>query len=169
VEVIPEHVSAGVMLTIDPVTGDKSQIVIEAAYGLGAAVVNSEVTPDRFDVDKVTLEIRSREVARKSVAYRFDSERPGIRLEPVADSEQAQACLSDDDVVRIAGLGKQIEQAMGAAQDIEWAIGPEREIFLLQTRPETVWSQRSRPSIAAAGSSVMDRILQSMRGARARP
>jgi pyruvate,water dikinase len=158
--------AAGVMLTIDPVTGDRSQIAIEAAYGLGAAVVNGEVTPDRFSVDKVTLEIRSRAIARKSVAYRFDLAQQGIRLEAVADAEQTQACLSDDEVVQIAALGKRMERAMGAPQDIEWAVGPGREVFLLQARPETVWSQRPRPSIAAAGSTVMDRILESM---RARP
>jgi phosphoenolpyruvate synthase/pyruvate phosphate dikinase len=158
--------AAGVMLTIDPVTGDRSQIAIEAAYGLGAAVVNGEVTPDRFGVDKVTLEIRSRAIARKSVAYRFDPAQSGIRLEAVAEAEQAQACLSDDEVVHVATLGKRMERAMGTAQDIEWAVGPGREVFLLQARPETVWSQRPRKPIAAAGSTVMDRILESM---RARP
>ena len=159
---VPAEV-AGVMLTIDPLTGDRSQIAIEASYGLGAAVVNGEVTPDRFGVDKVTLEIRSRALARKSVAYRCHPGHPGTRLEPVADDEQRQPCLSDQEVIEIATLGKRMERAMGAAQDIEWAIGPGREIFLLQARPETVWSQKPRPSIAAAGSTVMDRILQNMR------
>src|SRR5438132_9180812 len=61
---VPAEV-AGVMLTIDPVTGDRSAITIEASYGLGAAVVNGEVTPDRFCVDKVSFEIRSRAVGGK--------------------------------------------------------------------------------------------------------
>jgi len=158
--------AAGVMLTIDPVNGDPSGIVIEASYGLGAAVVNGEVTPDRMCVDKVLLEIRQRSTGTKSVAYRFDSSAQGTRLEPVAPEQQAQPCLSDAEIIHLASLGKKMERAMGQAQDIEWAIGPgvsgAREVFLLQARPETVWSQKPRKPLASAGSSVMDRILQSM-------
>jgi rifampicin phosphotransferase len=165
--------AAGVMLTIDPVTGDPSGIVIEASYGLGAAVVNGEVTPDRFCVDKVLLEIRSRSPGTKSVAYRFDPSRQGTRLEPVPAELRAQPCLTDAEIIQLAGLGKQMEHAMGRPQDMEWAIGPgasgTREMFLLQARPETVWSQKTRPPLAAAGSSVMDRILQSMSARSQRP
>jgi phosphoenolpyruvate synthase/pyruvate phosphate dikinase len=159
--------AAGVMLTIDPVNGDRSQISIEAAYGLGAAVVNGEVTPDRFSVDKVTLEIRSRAIETKGQAYRFDPAEQGTRLTPVPPDQQSQPCIDDAEVIQLATLGKRMEQAMGRAQDMEWAIGRaasgEREVFLLQARPETVWSQKPHPPVASAGSSVMDRILQSMR------
>jgi phosphoenolpyruvate synthase/pyruvate phosphate dikinase len=159
--------AAGVMLTIDPVNGDRSQISIEAAFGLGAAVVNGEVTPDSFRVDKVTLEIRSRTIATKGQAYRFNPAVQGVRLAPVPPDQQSQPCIDDAEVIQLATLGKRMEQAMGRAQDMEWAIGRaasgEREVFLLQARPETVWSQKPSTPLAAAGSSVMDRILQSMR------
>lgn len=56
---------------------------------------------------------------------------------------QDQPCFTDAEIVELARMGKQMEQAMGRAQDIEWAIGPGREIFLLQARPETVWSQKT--------------------------
>jgi rifampicin phosphotransferase len=138
---VPAEV-AGVMLTIDPINGDRSAIIIEAAYGLGAAVVNGEVTPDRFCVDKDTLGIRSRALGDKHIAYRFDPAVEGTRVQPVPPRDQRQQCLSDDEVVHLARLGMRMEQAMdGQPQDLEWAIGPSREIFLLQTRPETVWSQ----------------------------
>jgi rifampicin phosphotransferase len=134
--------AAGVMLTIDPINGDRSAIIIEAAYGLGAAVVNGEVTPDRFCVDKDTLGIRGRALGDKHIAYRFDPAVEGTRVQPVPPRDQRQPCLSDDEVVHLAQLGKRMEHAMkGQQQDLEWAIGPRREIFLLQTRPETVWSQ----------------------------
>jgi pyruvate,water dikinase len=159
--------AAGVMLTIDPVNGDRSRIAIEAAYGLGAGVVNGEVTPDRFAVDKVTLEIRSRAIATKAEAYRFDAAVQGTRREPVPPDEQTEPCIDDAEVIHLATLGKRMEQAMGHAQDMEWAIGrgasDEREVFLLQARPETVWSQKPRAPLAGAGLSVMERILQSMR------
>ncbi len=134
--------AAGVMLTIDPVSGDRSTITIEASYGLGAAVVNGEVTPDRFCVDKGTLGIRTRALGDKHMAYRFDPAVAGTRTAPVPPQQRRQPCLSDAEVVQLAELGKRMEHAMaGHAQDMEWAIDPSREIFLLQARPETVWSQ----------------------------
>jgi pyruvate,water dikinase len=159
--------AAGVMLTIDPVNGDRSAIAIEASYGLGAAVVNGEVNPDSFCVDKVTLEIRARVLGFKKVAYRFDPGIQGTAREPVPANEQAQPSISDAEAIALAGLGKRMEQAIGRAQDMEWAIGRgesgEREIFLLQARPETVWSQKPQPPLAPSGSTVMERILDTMR------
>ena len=157
--------AAGVMMTLDPVTGDRSQITIEGSFGLGEAVVAGEVTPDRYCVDKVTLEIRSRALAAKHVAYRFDPEFGEVRLVDVPAEEQELACLTDEEVVEVASLGKRVERALGHPQDIEWAIGPgasAREVFLLQTRPETVWSQKSREAPAAAGSSALERMVQAM-------
>jgi phosphoenolpyruvate synthase/pyruvate phosphate dikinase len=155
--------AAGVMLTIDPITGDRSAITIEASYGLGAAVVNGEVTPDRFCVDKVTLDIRSRALGGKEVAYRFDPAVEGTRVMPVPPSQRRQACMTDSEVIELAKLGKRMEQAMGGrAQDMEWAIGTSREIYLLQARPETVWSQMQSTSQAEPGSTVMDRMLNMM-------
>jgi pyruvate,water dikinase len=137
--------AAGAMMTLDPVTGDRSQITIEGAYGLGEAVVAGEVNPDRYAVDKVTLEIRSRTVGMKHVAYRFDPALGEVRLDEVPPEEQPLPCLSDDEIVEIATLGKRVERSLGRAQDVEWAIDGSREVHLLQTRPETVWSQKHAP------------------------
>jgi phosphoenolpyruvate synthase/pyruvate phosphate dikinase len=134
--------AAGVMLTLDPVTGDRSQITIEGSYGLGEAVAAGEVNPDRFAVDKVTLEIRSRTLSAKHVAHRFDPGAGEVRLVGVPAEQQELPCMSDEEVVEVATLGKRVERALGAPQDLEWAIGPGREVHLLQTRPETVWSRR---------------------------
>jgi pyruvate,water dikinase len=74
--------------------------------------------------------------------------------------------MSDEEVLELAALGKRIEQATGRPQEMEWAVGPgptgPRAIFLLRARPETVWSQKTRQPLTRAGSTVMDRILQSM-------
>jgi pyruvate,water dikinase len=151
-EMVPAD-AAGVMLTLDPITGDSSAIMIEAAYGLGAAVVNGEVDPDRFVVDRQQLSIRSREIGTKTVAYRFDPSSRESRRETVPTHLQSQPCVTDAEILQLASLGNQMEQAMGRAQDIEWAIGPAgrdsgRQVFLLQARPETVWSQKSAPITA---------------------
>jgi pyruvate,water dikinase len=158
--------AAGAMATIDPITGDPSQITIEGSFGLGTAVVGGDVTPDRYCVDKVTLEIRSRTLAPKLVADRFDAELAEVRRVDVPVEEQELACLADEEVVELASLGKRVERALGAPQDIEWAIGPgvtgAREVFLLQTRPETVWSYRPRELPVASGSSPLERIVRAM-------
>ncbi len=137
--------AAGVMMTLDPLTGDRSTITIEAAYGLGAAVVNGEVTPDRFCVDKAQLSIALCTAGDKAVAYRFDARAQAVAAAPVERALRTRACLSNEEVIELARLGKRMEEAMGRPQDIEWAIGPgdagPRELFLLQARPETIWSK----------------------------
>jgi pyruvate,water dikinase len=154
--------AAGVMITIDPVTGDRSQISIEACYGLGAAVANGEVNPDRFAVDKVTLELRAAALGQKAVAYRFDAAAGEIRLYDVPGAERAVACVSDDELRALAGIGKRLEESRGCPQDIEWAIDGRRELFLLQSRPETVWSRKPGRPRASPGSDVMTRLVDSM-------
>jgi phosphoenolpyruvate synthase/pyruvate phosphate dikinase len=158
--------AAGVLLTLDPLTGDHSQVTIEAAYGLGTAVVEGEVTPDRFAVDKVTMELRSRSVGEKAFAYRFDPAAGRVVRVEVPEALRARPCLDDAEVIELAGLGKRVERALGVPQDVEWAVGPPapgtvggRELWLLQARPETVWSRRPRQAVAPPGSSAMDRML----------
>jgi pyruvate,water dikinase len=161
--------AAGVLLTLDPLTGDRSQVTIEAAYGLGVAVVEGDVTPDRFAVDKVTMELRSRTVGEKAFAFRFDPAAGRVARVEVPGDLRARACLDDDEVIELAGLAKRVEQALGTPQDIEWAVaspGPgqegteaRREVWLLQARPETVWSRRPRQAVGPPGTSVMDRML----------
>ena len=131
--------AAGVLFTANPMNG--------------AAVVNGEVNPDRVYVDKELLEIRSRSIGTKTVAYRFDPATQGTRLEDVPRELQNKPCVSDAEIIELARLGKRMEQAMGCSQDIEWAIGAgaggAREVFLLQCRPETVWSQKAAQLLRA--------------------
>jgi phosphoenolpyruvate synthase/pyruvate phosphate dikinase len=162
---VPASVS-GVMLTVDPVTGDPSQITIEASFGLGLAVVSGEVTPDRYAVDKVAMSVRDRVAHDKHHAYGWDEAANQVRLTAVPADQREVLCLSDEEVLAIAGLGKRLERALGAPQDVEWALGPgaagERELFLLQTRPETVWARRRGRQVAAPGTTLMERMLKTM-------
>src|SRR6185312_11050681 len=87
--------AAGVMMTLDPLTGDRSTITIEAAYGLGAAVVNGEVTPDRFCVDKAQLNIALCAPGDKAVAYRFDARAQAVARVPVERTLRTRTCLAD--------------------------------------------------------------------------
>jgi len=139
--------TAGVTFTMNPVTGDPNQIVIEGNYGLGESVVSGAVTPDNFVVDKKTLNIIEKRISKKTVQYiRDTSTGKTVRME-VPLNRQGQPCLSDEEILKLAELAKRIEQLYGTAQDIEWAIDRDLPFpdntFIVQSRPETVWSVKA--------------------------
>ncbi len=137
--------SAGVMFTIHPVTGERDKIVIESAWGLGEAVVAGKVTPDEFIVDKNTLRILEKRISKKEIAIVFD-EKGGTKTITLPPDKAEAPSLSDDEVVKLAEYGKKIEAHYGRPMDIEWAIdseiAPPNNIFIVQARPETVFSTR---------------------------
>lgn len=150
--------AAGVMFTLSPVTGDRSIITVEASWGLGLAVVGGEVTPDRWVVDKIGLTVLDRTVADKHIEYR-DGHRPS----PVPPQRRTQPCLHDDEVVALARLGKRLEREHGCPQDIEFAFDGD-DLVLLQRRPETVWSNRSRRPPFPAGQDTTSWISGAVTG-----
>jgi pyruvate,water dikinase len=140
---------AGVMFTLNPVSGDPSSIAIDASYGLGTTVVGGDVTPDSFLVSKVTREIVRSDIGEKAVECVPD---PGGRtiVRAVDDERRARLCLVPEEVAALAELGRRVERHFGRPQDIEWAIDRSLdELFLLQARPETVWSNRRKPVATA--------------------
>ena len=158
--------AAGVMFTLDPLNGDRSKIVMEACWGLGEGVVKGDVTPSRFTVDKVTLEIVKREIAPQAEEYRFDPTANAVRLMALAPERGQTACIEDAEALALAGLAKRIEGHRGAAQDIEWAIGAEGEVRVLQVRPETVWSQRESAGLVSESRSAVGHVLARLSGGR---
>jgi len=142
--------SAGVMFTLNPLNGDRTKIAINASWGLGEAVVAGEVTPDEYWVDKVTFDIVKRTVSPKTVECVPNPHLREVTLVPVPEDRQTQPCLTDDEILELARLGKRIERHYGRPQDIEWAVDRDlpfpENVVILQSRPETVWSQkRSEP------------------------
>jgi pyruvate,water dikinase len=152
--------AAGVMFTLDPISGDRSKIVIEACWGLGEGVVSGDVTPDRHRVDKVTLELLGSEIAAKLQEHRFDAERNAVVLADVPADRRDASCLETEQVIRLAELAKRIERHRGAPQDIEWAVDQGGNVRVLQVRPETVWSRRPAKSVVGGGGAKgVDRVL----------
>jgi len=139
--------AAGVIFTLNPVTGDTSQIVIEGNYGLGEAVVSGSVTPDDFVVDKTSMRIVERRLAKKTVQYIRDLKTGHTVHEEVPAEMQELPCVTDEEVLRLAELAKRIEKHYGQPQDIEWAIDRDlsspKSMFIVQSRPETVWSMKA--------------------------
>jgi pyruvate,water dikinase len=158
--------TAGVMFTIHPANGDRSVIVIDSNFGFGESVVSGEVTPDHFVVNKVTLDIIARTISHKQLCYTVDPKTQTSRAIEVPFERQNVQSLIDDEITELAWMGKQIEKHYGRPMDIEWAVDKDLpsggNIFILQARPETVWSVKRRPALAAFGGSAMDYILCGM-------
>ena len=138
---------AGVMFTINPVTGDRNEIVIEGNYGLGETVVSGVVNPDDFVVDKDTTKIKERRIARKTVEYIRDPKTgKTVHLEVPVDKQKV-TCVSDQEILTLAELAKRIEKHYNKPMDIEWAIDQDlsfpQNMFIVQARPETVWGSKA--------------------------
>jgi pyruvate,water dikinase len=144
--------AAGVLMTLEPVTGDREVIYIEGTYGLGEGVVRGDVGVDRHWVTKSSNTVQRCEIETKSQSHRIDVDRGVVGLADVDEELRNLACLSEREVLEVAALGHQVEQAFGAPMDIEWAMDHARQVYLLQARPETVWSRRSAttPSVPMA-------------------
>lgn len=136
---------AGVMMTLEPTTGDPSRVYIEGAFGLGESVVRGDVSPDCYTVDKPQRRIRSKVIGSKSVAHRFDADLGAVRLTAVPPEQAGRSALSDGEIRELANLAIQAETDFGEHLEMEWAIGRcadrARALYLLQCRPETVWSK----------------------------
>jgi pyruvate,water dikinase len=103
---------SGVMFTVDPVHGRKDRMVVEAARGLGEAVVSGETTPDNYTLSREGIVKRSK----------------------IVDVERV---LTDDECAALARMGQKLAQLHGGPQDIEWAFDADGELYLLQSRPIT--------------------------------
>jgi pyruvate,water dikinase len=137
--------TSGVAFTLNPINGDRSQVAIDASWGLGEAVVSGSVTPDNFLVDKVMGEITSRVISDKTIEHVLDADDHIVERE-VEEERRTAPSLSDDEVRAVAALARRAEKHYGRPQDVEWAIDPAlpagENVVLLQSRPETVWSRK---------------------------
>ena len=139
---------AGVAMTLNPLDGDRTRIVIDSSWGLGETVVSGLVTPDNYTVEKVLMEVMDRKISDKHIELVGDAA-AGCAIErPVDDARRHITSLSDQEILAIARLAKQLEVQKGCPQDLEWALDadlPDGENLLaLQSRPETVWSQKKK-------------------------
>ncbi len=143
--------AAGVMFTLNPTNGDPSKVVIEGSWGLGETVVSGEVNPDKFVVDKVVREVNERTISTKHIECLFDIDKNEVVHAEVDQEMQCTCCLEDDEIAELVDTAKVIESHYGKAMDIEWAIDKDlsfpENVFIVQARPETVWSQRRKGSL----------------------
>ena len=143
--------AAGVLFTLNPTDGDISKVVIEGSWGLGETVVSGSVNPDKFVIDKVMGEINERRISTKHIECVFDVEKGETVDADVDEDMQCTCCLEDREIKELVKTAKAIEAHYGRAMDIEWAIDKDfsfpENVFIVQARPETVWSQRKKESV----------------------
>lgn len=165
--------AAGVMFTLHPVTGDRDKIVIEGNWGLGEAVVSGSVTPDEWVVDKNTLEILEKRIVEKDVEYIRDIATGKTIHSKVPQERREIPCLTEEEVKELAKLAIKIEKHYNHPQDIEWAIDRDlpfpQNVFILQSRPETVWSLKGEERIKKKEEKVVSEKKVVVRGLPASP
>jgi pyruvate,water dikinase len=166
VQKIVDARAAGVMFTLNPVNGDPSKVVIEGNWGLGETVVSGEVNPDKFVVDKVTKVIE-RTISQKGTECIFDPEKGMVCHLDIPHERQEMQCIEDEEILELARYARRIEEYYGCPQDIEWAIDKDKpfplNIFLVQSRPETVCSQQKKEPVLGKKSAydlLMEKALQ---------
>ncbi len=133
---------SGVMFTANPVTSDTNQIMINASWGLGEAVVSGTVTPDEYVVDKNTKEVVEKHIADKLVMIVRKDEGVGTVKVEVKDylgpEYVNKQCLTDDEILQLVDYGMKIESLYGSHQDIEWGFDKDtKRLYILQARPIT--------------------------------
>lgn len=136
--------AAGVMFTVNVATGDDENILIEGAWGLGEYVVQGTVTPDNYTVEKAGHKIIEKNVNTQDIKLvrkaGGDCEEQVVPLD-----EQNMQKLTDEQILELAGYAKKIEAHYGCYMDMEWGVDErDNKIWILQARPETVWSRRNK-------------------------
>jgi pyruvate,water dikinase len=159
--------AAGVMFTLNPTDGDLSKVVIEGSWGLGETVVSGSVNPDKFVVDKIIMETTERTISTKHIECVFDADKGETVEAPVDEEMQGFCCLDDREVKGLVEMANHIEKHYGRPMDIEWSIDKDLDfpdnMFIVQARPETVWSQRQKKSVLGKKSGYQLLMDQAMK------
>jgi rifampicin phosphotransferase len=135
---VPAEVS-GILFTANPITGSRDELVVNASYGLGAAIVSGEVSPDTYVVDRESLAPKETRLGTKEVmiiAGGQGMEGEGTKKQSVPAARRGEAALTARLLGELAALGLRVEELFGLPQDIEWAVA-DGSMWLLQARPIT--------------------------------
>ncbi|MBQ0059600.1 MAG: hypothetical protein KBS83_06570 [Lachnospiraceae bacterium] len=127
---------SGVMFSVNPINKAADEVLMEAAWGLGEAVVQGIVNPDNYVVNKNDYSFKMKYVASKDIMVIRASERGGSKEVPVPENIKNDPVLTDDEVRQLVDLAIKAEQYYGKPQDLEWAFEDGR-MYLLQSRPIT--------------------------------
>ena len=138
-EMVPAE-SAGVLFTVNPLTGNQDEMLVNATWGLGESLVAGRVNPDSLVLDKVSGEIIESEYGDKALMTAAAA--TGTVEVPVPEDQQTLPAINAKEAADLAALCRQVEAIFGTAQDIEWALAGGR-IYLLQSRPVTALASQA--------------------------
>jgi pyruvate, water dikinase len=145
-----ESDKSGIMFSLDPVTNDKSKVVIEAIFGLGEMIVQGAVTPDHYEVDKKSDEITVKTVhTQEKTMYKKGPRNVEVNL---SHEKGSKIKLTDSEILALADLSKKLEKHYYFPQDSEWAIEG-KNVYIVQTRPVTTVGNDAKkaPTMKATG------------------
>ncbi|MHA2474150.1 MAG: PEP/pyruvate-binding domain-containing protein, partial [Promethearchaeota archaeon] len=127
---------SGILFTANPVTGERSEIIINSSFGLGEAVVGGQVTPDTYIVDRDNSTVKESIIGPKEQKI-ISSDKQGTILQEVSENERIQSSLSEKCLKELTSIALNVENLFdGVPQDIEWAIS-NGKLWMLQSRPIT--------------------------------
>ncbi|MBU2559412.1 phosphoenolpyruvate synthase, partial [archaeon] len=130
---------AGVVFTSNPMTGDSTQLIIEAGWGLGEGVVSGTVTPDHYVIDKKNLNLIEKEIGNKDMMFTKDKKTGETVKVKLKGKKRTEQVLSESEMKEVTKISMEIEKHYGSPQDIEWAIVKDT-VFMTQSRPITTIS-----------------------------
>ena len=127
---------SGIAFTVHPVTKDYNQMIIEAGYGLGEAIVSGSITPDSYIIDKKDELIMDVSIAKQEKMMLIKGASGGLKWSPVPKIKQEKQKLPSPKIMELAKLCAKIEKHYQHPQDIEWALEGGK-LYILQSRPIT--------------------------------
>ena len=138
VQEMVEAEAAGILFTANPINGHRDEMVINAAWGLGEAIVGGLVSPDTIVADKATGKVKSYDVAEKTlITVRTEK---GTREDPLEDVRRSSKVMKEAEVVKLANIARRIESFYGKPQDIEWC-RTDGHFYVVQSRPITTLNE----------------------------
>jgi len=159
---------SGIIFTVDPITGDRDKLVIEAIWGLGDYVVQGVVTPDHFSVSRSTGQIVDKNIATQDIMEIRN--RQGVKQVNVPNRLRSVQKISDSLVLKLADYAQKIHQHYFFPQDIEWAIA-KGKIYFVQSRPITTLNDKRTGSLLVRSDTQKERPFSPpiLKGAPASP
>ena len=147
--------AAGVMFTLNPVSGARDEILISGSYGLGEAVVSGAVTPDTYILSQ-DGKVKQRKLGTKEI--RVVSDASGTHTEAVPETEQRRYCLSHSDLSGLTDLGRRVQAHYGGPMDTEWVLS-NGELYLVQARPITTLNRTRADPLALADEAPINKKI----------
>jgi pyruvate,water dikinase len=133
--------SAGVLFTVNPISEEKTEMLIESTFGLGESLVSGQIFPDQFIVQKLKRDLEndfsivSKEISKKE--FKIENSEEGTEIVQLPQNEMRKSSLTEDQILSLSKIGCSIEEIFGSPQDIEWLYDTSNQLYITQTRPIT--------------------------------